>query len=79
MSILLLGLDPNGLSEAQLAWVRAAAGDMEILVSQDRDEIEAVLDRVEIVAGFIPRDLLPQARNLRWFQQWGAGADWLLV
>ena len=76
MSMLLLSLD--GLSEAQLAWVRAAAGDMEILVSQDRDEIEAVLDRVEIVAGFIPHDLLVQARNLRWLQQWGAGADWLL-
>jgi len=51
---------------------------MRILVTRDRDEIEAALDAIEIVAGSFPRDLIPKARNLRWFQQWGGGADWLL-
>ena len=28
--------------------------------------------------GGFPRDLLALAPKLRWFQQWGAGADWLM-
>jgi len=78
MRTILLGFEPGTLSAEQLARVRAAAPDMRVLVTRDRDEIEAVLDEVEIVAGGFPRDLLPGAHNLRWFQQWGAGADWLL-
>ena len=38
----------------------------------------AVLDDVEIAAGFVPGDLILEAPKLRWFQQWAAGADWLL-
>ena len=78
MAIILLGFEPGTLSEPQLAQVQAAAPDMRILVTRERDEIERVLDEVEIAAGGFPRDLLPRARNLRWLQQWGAGADWLL-
>jgi phosphoglycerate dehydrogenase-like enzyme len=78
MGTILLGFEPGTLSEAQLAQIRAAAPDVRVLVTRDLAEIESVLDEVEIVAGRFPRDLLPRARNLRWFQQWGAGADWLL-
>jgi phosphoglycerate dehydrogenase-like enzyme len=78
MSILLLDFEPQTFSGEQLARVRAAAPGMRILVTRDRARIEAALDEIEIVAGGFPRDLLSRARNLRWFQQWGAGADWLL-
>jgi len=78
MRTILLSFEPGTLSEKQLAHVRAAAPDMRVLVTRDRDEIKAALEEVEIVAGGFPRDLLPKACNLRWFQQWGAGADWLL-
>jgi phosphoglycerate dehydrogenase-like enzyme len=37
-----------------------------------------VLDEVEIVAGWLPPELLPRAARLRWMQQWGAGVDWLM-
>jgi phosphoglycerate dehydrogenase-like enzyme len=75
---ILLGLEPNSLSEAQLAQIRALVPDMRLLVTRDRDEIERALDEIEIAAGRFPRDLLSRAHNLRWFQQWGAGADWLM-
>jgi phosphoglycerate dehydrogenase-like enzyme len=78
MTTILLGFDPGTLSEAQLAEVQEAAPDMQILVTEGREEIESVLDEIEIAFGSFPRDLLPRARNLRWLQQWGAGADWLL-
>jgi len=78
MRTILLDFEPGTLSEAQLAQIQTLAPDTRILVTRDRDEIEAALDEIEIAAGGFPRDLLLKARNLRWFQQWGAGADWLL-
>ena len=78
MKTILINFEAGVLSEAQLAQIQAAAPDMQLLVTRDRDEIEAVLDEVEIAAAGFPRDLLPRAHNLRWLQQWGAGADWLL-
>lgn len=78
MSIILLGFKPNDLIEAQVAKVRAAAPDMGVLISRERDEIDKVLGEIEIIAGSFPHELLPQASKLRWYQQWGAGADWLL-
>ncbi|NLF00795.1 MAG: D-2-hydroxyacid dehydrogenase [Anaerolineales bacterium] len=78
MNVLLLAFTPGTLSEEQLDQVRAAAPDMEVVVTQDEREVERVLDRVEIVAGRLPRKLLAKAGALRWMQQWGAGADWLM-
>ena len=76
--MMLLSFQPGALSEAHVAQIQAAAPDTPMLITQDRDEIEAVLDEVEIAAGDFPHDLLPGMRNLRWLQQFGAGADWLL-
>jgi phosphoglycerate dehydrogenase-like enzyme len=76
--IILLGFEPETLSEEQVAQVQAAAPEMRVVVSRDPDEIEPLLDEIEIVAGRFPRDLYPRAHNLRWFQLWSAGADWLL-
>ena len=78
MATLLLGFEPSALTEAQVARVREGAPDLEVVVTKDRGEIEERLGEIEVVAGSFPRDLLTQAPNLRWFQQWGAGADWLL-
>jgi phosphoglycerate dehydrogenase-like enzyme len=78
MSIILLGYEPGALPDEQLNQVRQLAYDMEVLVTTARTEIEAALDEIEIAARDFPNDLIPKARNLRWLQQWGAGADWLL-
>lgn len=78
MSIILVGLPPYRIDEAQLAQIREVAPDKQILFTQDQDQIEAAIDEIEVVVGDIPRHLLPRARHLRWMQQWGAGADWLM-
>jgi phosphoglycerate dehydrogenase-like enzyme len=78
MSVLLVSLPPDRLTEAQVAQIRAAAPDMRVVVTNDRAEIEAVMGEVEIVAGWISHELLRPAHKLRWFQEWGAGVDWVM-
>ncbi|MGI6208718.1 MAG: D-2-hydroxyacid dehydrogenase [Anaerolineae bacterium] len=78
MGAILLALDPTSVPGEQLEAIKALAPDKPVIVTRDRQEMEAVLDSVEIVAGGLPRDLLERAPNLRWLQQWGAGVDWLM-
>ncbi|MBN1889315.1 MAG: D-2-hydroxyacid dehydrogenase [Thermoflexales bacterium] len=78
MSILLMGFEPAKLHETQRERIQQAAPDMQVLVIYDQAEIEAVLDEIEIAACNFPHDLIAKAPRLRWFQQWSAGADWLL-
>jgi len=78
MKTILLAFERDKLRDEWLAQIQEVAPDMRVLVTRDREKIEAVLEEVEIAAVDFPRDLLPRARNLRWFQQWAAGADWLL-
>lgn len=78
MNVLLLGFKQDTLSEEQIDQVRAAAPNLRVVLSRDREEIEGLLGEIEIVAGQIPRELLAKAPRLRWYQQWGAGSDWLL-
>jgi len=77
MSIFLIGLVKNQLSSKQIAALKALAPNMEFVYTNDKEEIAKVIADVEIVAGYIPRDLTTKATSLRWYQQWGAGADWL--
>jgi phosphoglycerate dehydrogenase-like enzyme len=78
MRTILVGFEPGRFSELYRAQIQEIAPDMRLLVTEDRKEMEAVLDEIEIAACQFPRDLLLEARNLRWYQQWAAGADWLL-
>lgn len=78
MNILLYGDEPDRLSPEQREQIERLAPHLHLLVTQDKAEIEAVIERIEIAARRFPHDLLPRAACLRWFQQWGAGADWLL-
>ncbi len=76
--ILLLGFTEATFTPEEWARIEAAAPDMRIVRTRERAEIETILDEIVIAAGGLPHDLIPQATNLRWLQQWGAGADWLL-
>jgi phosphoglycerate dehydrogenase-like enzyme len=78
MKTILLSFEREKLRDEWLAQIREIAPDMRILITREQDEVEAALDEIEIAAVDLPRDLLPRARSLRWFQQWAAGADWLL-
>ena len=79
MGILLLGLDPEKIDKQYVELTQEAAPDMRVLVTRDRETIEGVLDEIEIAVAGFPQDLLPKAPRLRWFQQWGAGADWIMT
>ncbi len=76
MGIILLTV--RGLREDQIARVREIAPQMEVLVTRDREVMEQALDEIEVVAGSMPVELIRRAPRLRWIQQWGAGADWLV-
>jgi len=78
MNTMLLGFEPNTLSADELAHIQALAPDMRLLVTTDRQAIEDALATIEIAVKQFPQALMTQAPHLRWFQQWGAGADWLL-
>ena len=78
MTILLLRENPDTLTAANRATIAALAPDMQLIVTDDPAQIEAVLPEVEIAAGHMTPALLARMPNLRWYQQWGAGADWLM-
>ena len=78
MSVLLLGFTEDHFDDEQKEAIREAAGGLELFYSTDKAEIEGRLDAIEVAAGSFPRDLMAQASKLKWYQQWGAGADWLL-
>lgn len=78
MRTLLLGLDPNTLTNAQRAELERLAQGYRLLITQDEAEMHAALEDIEIAAARVPHELVARMPNLRWFQQWGAGADWLL-
>jgi D-2-hydroxyacid dehydrogenase (NADP+) len=78
MTILLLRENPEALTAADRTTIAALAPDMQLIVTDDPAQIEPVLPEVEIATGHVPPTLLARMPNLRWYQQWGAGADWLM-
>ena len=77
MPTLLIAVDEQSLPEGSVRSVRKLAPDYDVLVSRDAQEIEERAADIEVAAGSFPRALLANMPQLRWFQQWGAGADWL--
>ena len=78
MKTLLFNADSGDLNQQQRDAIRELVPDMHLLITEDKAQIEAAIDDIEIAARSFPRDLLPRAHSLRWLQQWGAGADWLM-
>jgi phosphoglycerate dehydrogenase-like enzyme len=64
--------------ESHIQEIQRLAPERRVVVSDNPKEIDPLMDEVEIATGWVPRDVLSGLKNLRWFQQWGAGADWLL-
>jgi phosphoglycerate dehydrogenase-like enzyme len=78
MSTVLIALDPNNVSEKLLQRIKSLQPEAHVVVTEQREEIEQLLDQIEIAAGHFPIQWIVRAPKLRWFQQWGAGTDWLL-
>nr|PZN29383.1 MAG: hypothetical protein DIU80_09425 [Chloroflexota bacterium] len=78
MPVLLLYFEPAELDPGLVAQAEAAAPDMRVVVTRDAAAIDTLRDEIEIAAGHVPPELALSLPRLRWLQQWGAGADWLL-
>jgi phosphoglycerate dehydrogenase-like enzyme len=78
MSTILIHLPPEDLPQAILERIRKLAPNHRILVTERQEEIEPILAEIEIAAVHFPPRLIVRAPRLRWYQQWGAGTDWLL-
>ncbi len=78
MKTLLLAFKEDMLSTEQIDKVKDLAPNAKIIISEDKEIIENIVEEVEVAAGWLPYQLLIKAPNLRWMQQWWAGADWVL-
>ena len=70
--------DPVGFEESQIASIRTAAGDADVVVSS-KEQLAAELEQAEIFFGFHSPDVFQQAPHLRWIQTTSAGLDQILV
>lgn len=78
MPTILIALEPRLLPEETRKRIQSLRPDARLIVTEKREEIEKLLPEIELAAGHFPISLITQAPNLRWFQQWGAGTDWLM-
>lgn len=77
MNTIVLGLEPNAIPEGYCEELTRLAQGYHLLITPDEAELRPFLEEIEIAAGRISHELIAQMSRLRWFQQWGAGADWL--
>ncbi len=75
---ILLGFAADELTDTELTQIRSLAPEYRLLVTTDRQVIEENLAEIEIAVRRFPNEWIERAPKLRWLQQWGAGADWLL-
>ena len=79
MPTLLLTIAPEQISPEILTAVhQALSSHLALLHTQDEAIIRQHAADIEIVAGWFKQDWLLELPNLRWLQQWGAGANWIL-
>lgn len=75
---LLITLDQKDIPPEQMEHIRKIVPHARVIVTGKKEEMEPLVDQIDVLAGYIPFEWFPRARKLRWFQQWGAGVDWLL-
>ena len=78
MNKLLLAFKDGEIGAQHQAKIRQLAPNLDLVQTADEAKIAAMIEEIEIAVGQFPPQLLAKAKNLRWFQQWSAGADWLL-
>lgn len=78
MSIILIHLPPDDLPKQTLEHIQALAPNHTVVVTDQREEVEQILESIEVAAVHFSPQWIMRAPQLRWYQQWGAGTDWLL-
>ncbi|KAA3658129.1 MAG: D-2-hydroxyacid dehydrogenase, partial [Chloroflexi bacterium] len=79
MSIFLLSFDDKRLTQAQVAEIKEhVPSGLDFVHTDDKNAIKEMASEIEVIAGEVrPKGLLDMP-NLKWAQQWGAGANWLM-
>ena len=78
MKILIIpGLTLREVTETDLARIRSAAGDADIVVWEPREATRHIAD-ADVVLGFVTREMFLAARELRWVQSISSGVDMFL-
>lgn len=79
MSILLLTIANEQIPPTALTSVhQQLPSHLTLLHTQDEETILDNAPNIEIVAGWFKNEWLLQMPQLRWVQQWGAGANWIV-
>jgi phosphoglycerate dehydrogenase-like enzyme len=78
MTNILITLDPKEIPQSQIERIRLIVPDARLFITGREDEMQPLLGEVEIIAGHFPIPWISQAPRLQWYQQWGAGTDWLM-
>ena len=78
MAVITIVMSERCLRQDQVEQLRSGFPQIEIILPNNDAEYAKVMPSTEVVVGRFPQELLPQARNLRWIQNTGAGVDRLL-
>lgn len=79
MAVLTVVLSTWSEDRDKVEQLRHRFSQIEFVVPSNDAEYAEVMPRTHVVVGRLPQELLPQARNLRWIQNQGAGVDRLLT
>ncbi|HYM10951.1 MAG TPA: NAD(P)-dependent oxidoreductase, partial [Bryobacterales bacterium] len=64
-----------GLTPAEVEQIRASGKNVDISVCRDNHEFREKAAEAEVLFGFPDKDVLANARNVKWIQVWAAGLD----
>ena len=74
----LLALEAAAVTREHIERIAALLPGREILVGTGADQAGRDHEGTEIVVGSLPPERVLALPRLRWYQQWAAGADWLV-
>jgi len=78
MTTILIALKESDVAAAKIARIRSIMPEANLVFTERQEEIEPLLGEITIAVGQFPIACISRAPKLRWFQQWGAGTEWLL-
>ena len=66
------------LDDHHVAQIRAAFGDIDLIIPASQGDALAVMPEIDIIFGGMSRDMFKRAERLKWVQTWGAGVDGMM-
>jgi phosphoglycerate dehydrogenase-like enzyme len=76
MPTILLAVDNLGADVSKR--LRSSAPGYDLLLTRDPEVIQAASADIVAAAGHLPLETVLAFPRMRWYQQWGAGAEWLM-